>query len=243
MANNSFIPLASVDIQVSYATVAVLFISLLRHDVPIPDEAARARQEILCFRYPYLYFLQIFVSSFHIPALRSLQRRVNGVIPIRVLALPTVHREGQVLILDIARLDTVTGELGGVHGHGAVRAREGEEGVGSDHAGAVRVDGPRDPAGGDLQGAVGDVDRAVGRVVVPVEGGIEVGERAAGGVELVAGERLVDTALCCAVVQHRQEQAQEDECWLHGGGPDCRDASSFSSRRIREEVVEWRKRR
>ncbi|CAL9075082.1 unnamed protein product [Musa acuminata var. zebrina] len=206
----------------------------------------RARQHIGIRKY-YVFAILILSFDFSIAVNTQshyfLQRRVNGVIPIGVLALPAVHREGQVLILDVARLHTVTRELGGVHGHGAVRAREGQEGVGSDHAGAVRVDGPRDPAVGGLQRAVGDVDRAIGRVVVPVEGGIEVGERAAGGVQLVAGERVVDTALRCAVVQRRQEQAQEDDCWLHGGGPDCRDDSSFSSRRIREEMVEWRKRR
>ncbi|THU72963.1 hypothetical protein C4D60_Mb04t17770 [Musa balbisiana] len=201
---------------------------LLRHDVP--DEAARARQ----FPHPRTYTKMMRAKQ---PTSRNILALKHGkVIPIRVLALPTVHREGQVLILDIARLHAVTRELGGVHGHGAVRAREGQEGVGSDHAGAVGVDGPRDPAVGGLQRPVGDVDRAIGRVVVPVEGGIEVGERAAGVVQLVAGERVVDTALRCAVVQRRQEQAQEDDCWLHGGGPDCRDASSFSSRRIREEM-------
>ncbi|CAL9153406.1 unnamed protein product [Musa hybrid cultivar] len=222
----------------TYATVAVLFVLLLRHDVP--DEAAGARQ--LAGEEIETGLRKVVIPR-RVTVRNPLQRRVNGVIPIGVLALPAVHREGQVPILDVARLHTVTRELGGVHGHGAVRAREGQEGVGSDHAGAVRVDGPRDPAVGGLQRAVGDVDRAIGRVVVPVEGGIEVGERAAGGVQLVAGERVVDTALRCAVVQRRQEQAQEDDCWLHGGGPDCRDDSSFSSRRIREEMVEWRKRR
>ena len=78
-------------------------------------------------------------------------------------------------------------DVEGLDGYGAVVGLVGHQGLGPLHAGARRVDGPRDPAprlwrGGDE----GDGEGGVGTVVGPVEEGVEVREVDAVGVDLVA---------------------------------------------------------
>lgn len=156
------------------------------------------------------------------PVPRQLHRRVDGVVPAGagVLCLPAVHREGQILVPDVARRDVVGAELGGDHGGGAGGGvREGEEGVGADHSLAGGVDGPRHPSGGALQRAVGDVEGAVRRVEGPEQSGVEVRKPSAGAVAPAAGER--NFAGAAAALSFRlmleAEQNQEEDCELHDG--------------------------
>lgn len=77
------------------------------------------------------------------------------------------------------RLDDIAvgADVEGLDVHGAVGFLVGEQGLGPRHAGARRIDGPRDPAVGfGWSRDEGDWESGVGRVVGPVEVGFECGE-------------------------------------------------------------------
>lgn len=70
----------------------------------------------------------------------------------------------------------VGGDVEGLDDNGAVGIEEGDEGLSADHVGGGGVDGPGNPAFGfGGRGDEGDGEGGIGRVVGPVEGGIEVG--------------------------------------------------------------------
>lgn len=83
----------------------------------------------------------------------------------------------------------------GVGDQAAVGVVERDDGLRADHLGAVRVEPPRDPAGGALRGLEGDGDRVRGGVVVVEEGGAQVREVGAGAERSVTGEGVAGARL------------------------------------------------
>lgn len=92
--------------------------------------------------------------------------------PIRGLGLEIGDRDGD----GGGAYGAVRADVGGLDDNGAVGMEEGDEGLSADHVGGCGVDGPGNPAVGfGGRGDEADGERGIGRVVGPVEGGVEVG--------------------------------------------------------------------